>query len=182
VTATWLPIVTSAGTVYKNVVLQFTFDADGNLILAPNYPEVTKAPAIIVSNFKAGTYLGPSTVLGGMAEVNVSGPGIAPGGATEWSLSAASGANSCTYPATATWYVGSLATSPIAARLKSAGITSTAYSYGVASAASCAGNYWANDALIGVSQIGNTITISSFSFAGSDYGTPQAQITFTLQQ
>jgi hypothetical protein len=52
--ATWLPVVAAGGTVYKNVVLLFTFDTDGNLILAPGYPQVTKASAIIASDFKAG--------------------------------------------------------------------------------------------------------------------------------
>jgi hypothetical protein len=168
--------------VYKNVVLQFGFDTDGNLILLPGYPQVTKAPAMIVSDFKAGTYVGPSTVLDGMALVNLSGPGVTTGGATEWSLSAASGANGCTYPSTATFYVGALTSSPYAARLKSAGITSTAWSYGVGSSSSCGGSNWYSNALIGASQIGNTLTIVSFSYAGTDYGIPQATIVYTLKQ
>ena len=161
--------------------MQFTFHADGNLILAPGYPQVTKAPAILVSDFKAGAYIGPSTILSGMALVNVSGPGVTTGGVTEWSLIAASGANSCTYPSSATWYVGPLASSPIAARLESAGITSNAWKYGVASPG-FAGSNWDNNALIGLSQVGTTITIVIFSNGASDFATPQAQIVYTLQQ
>jgi hypothetical protein len=116
-----------------------------------------------------------------MAVVNVSGPGVTTGGATEWSLSAASGANVCTYPFSATWNVGPLASSPIAARLKSAGIISIAWSYGVATAPSCAGSNWDNNGLIGLSQLGNTLTIVSFRSGASDFATPQGTIVSTLK-
>ncbi len=181
IVATWVPVVTTSGTVYKNIVLQFSFDADGNLILAPGYPQVSKAPAIIVSDFKAGTYVGPSTLFSGMAFINVSGPGVTTGGATEWSLSAASGANACTYPSSAIWYVGPIASSPYATRLKSAGITSTAWSYGVASAPCGGYPNWQSNVLIGVSQVGNTLTIASFSYGSTDFATPQAQIVYTFK-
>ncbi len=191
ITATQIPVVTATGvTVYENLTLQFNADANGNLSIASGFPQIIPAPTLITSGFKAGTYVGPSTVLSGGMIINVSGPGVTDGGATQWTLSAASGANSCTTPDTATWYVGPLASSPWAARLEAAHITSTAWSYGLASSPNCnsttppqglpSGNW--GSPLIGVSQAGNTLTIASFSFGTSDYGTPQSQITYTLKQ
>jgi hypothetical protein len=191
ITATQVPVVTATGvTVYENLTLQFNVDANGNLTISPGYPQAIPAPTILTTGFKAGTYAGPSTVLNGGMIISVSGPGVTDGGATEWTLSAGSGANSCTTPDSASWYVGPLANNPLAARLSKAGITSTAYSYGIASSPNCnattppqglnSGNW--GYPLIGVSQAGNTLTIVSFSSGATDFSTPQAQITYTLQQ
>ena len=68
----------------------------------------------------------------------------------------------CTYPSSATWYVGPIANSPLAARLKAAGITSTAWSYGVTGGEACYNN-WPDNTLIGLSQTGNKLTIVSFT-------------------
>ena len=181
-TATLVPVVTSTGAiVYKNVTLQFNVDASGNLTLATGFPQVGPSPTPIVSSFSAGHYVGPSTIYNGTMNINVSGPGITAGGATEWTLAAGTGANCNTYPGTATWYVGPLATSPLAARLSKAGITSTAWSYGVASQGSCLQSYnWYTDTLIGVSQVGNAITIVSFTYDNVDQNVPRDQITYTL--
>jgi hypothetical protein len=143
-------------------------------------------PAQPVTSFQAGQYVGPSTILSGKGLVTVNGPGASDNGTTEWSLSGASGADNCTFPSTATWYAGSIANSPYATRLQNAGITSTALSYGVASSPACGisgvnANAWRPDALMGVSQDGNTITIFSFS-DGADRSTPVDQITYTLTQ
>src|ERR1700733_12617407 len=135
ITATHLPVITSGGIIYQNVTLLFDVDAEGNLTLASGYPQVVKAPRPNMSAFRAGTYVGPPTILGGKATITVSGPSVGPGGVTEFSLSAATGADPCTYPSSATWYVvGSvLANNPLASRLKTDGITSTLVSYGVGS-------------------------------------------------
>ncbi|MGH9614526.1 MAG: hypothetical protein ACRD4P_15750 [Bryobacteraceae bacterium] len=179
VTATWVPVVTATGsTIYKNMTLQFNVDLAGNLTIASGYPKVVPAPPPIVSSFRAGRYVGPSTVLSGEAIINVAGPGITAGGATEWSLASAAGASACTYPGTATWYVGPLASSPLAARLKKIGITSTAWSYGVGGDA-CSGA-WRTNTLLGFSQVGNTLTIVSFTYGGVDNPEPLDQITYTL--
>jgi hypothetical protein len=165
-------------------------DHNGNLTLSSGYPQVVAAPNLLSSSFMAGTYVGPSTAANGKATVTVSGPGVTDGGATTWSLSAAPTSDPCTYPGTATWYVGPVANSPVAARLKSAGITSTAWSYGVSSSPGCGGdsNHWtgpAGAALIGVSQSGNGITLATFSSwnysALTDNSTPTGQITYTLK-
>jgi hypothetical protein len=179
-TATWLPVVTSAGTAYKNITIQFDVDSKGNLTIAPGYPQIAAAPAIIVTAFKAGTYVGPSTIYNGESRISVSGPGVTSGGATEWSLAAATGAYSYTYPETATWYDGPISSNPLAARLKAAGITSTAWSYGVGGGSN-GDIYWSTDSLLGFSQIGNTLTIVSFTNNGVDKSEPVDTITYTLQ-
>jgi hypothetical protein len=132
VTATWVPVVTSKGTVFKDIALLFEVDSSGNLTLAPGYPQVVPSPAPVVSSFKAGKYAGPASVYHGDFVIVVAGPGVSAGGATEWTLTAPTGVDIYTYPGSGTWYVGPLATHPLAARLKAAGITSTAWSYGVA--------------------------------------------------
>jgi hypothetical protein len=188
ITATEVPVVTASGvTVYVNLALQFNVDANGNLTISTGYPQVTPAPTILTSSFTAGTYVGPSTALAGGMIVTVSGPGVTDGGATEWTLSTGSGANNCTTPVSASWYVGPIASNPWASRIKAAGITSTAFSYGIASGPGCGftgvtGNDWPNGALIGVSQVGNTLTIASFSSGSTDNSLPVNQITYTLKQ
>jgi len=184
ITATQIPVVTAPGiTVYVNATLQFDVDSNGNLTISSGFPQLSAAPTLLASSFKAGRYVGPSTVLGGKAIINVSGPGVSDGGATQWSLSAATGADASTYPGTATWYVGPISSNPFAARLSKAGITSTAWSYGVSSSQSSMARF-AQDTLIGVSQVGNTITFVSFttpfSSGSTDSNTPVDQITYTL--
>ena len=183
ITATRIPVVTTPGTtIYMNMTLQFDVDANGNLTISSGYPQFVPAPTLQVSSFMAGRYVGPSAIYSGGLTITVSGPGIADGGATEWSLAATSDAHPGTYPTSASWYVGPLPSNPLAARLKSAGITSTAWSYGVGSAQfTINGGRWNTNTLLGVSQIGNTLTIVSFTDGnGKDYALPQDQITYTL--
>lgn len=184
ITAVRVPVVLTAKTVYENVTLSFEVDSSGNLTLVPGYPKVVPSPMPVAAGFKAGRYVGPSNVLGGAAIVRVSGPGVTNGGATEWSLAAAAGANVYTYPCSATWYVGPIANNPLYSRLKAAGISSTAWSYGVIGSSGCAAdsNDWYARSLVGLSQTGNTLTIVSFTTAGSDSSTPRDQITYTLAQ
>jgi hypothetical protein len=181
INASWIPIVTSTGTtIYKDFTLQFNVDASGNLTVTSGYPKVVASPTNLVASFRAGTYAGPSTLYNGEFAITVAGPGIGPGGMTQWTSAASKGAYVYTYPASATWYVGPLASNPLAVRLKAAGITSTAWSYGVGSASNW-GNPWRVDTLIGVSQVGNTITFVSFTANGIDHNEPLDQITYTLQ-
>jgi hypothetical protein len=187
INATMVPIVTSTGTVYKNLTLAVTVAANGTVTVVPGSPTIVAAPSQVASSFKAGNYVGPSTVNDGKNLITVSGPGTVIGGATLWSLTAAAGADSCTYPASATWYVGSptSTSNPMYARLQAAKITSTAYSYGTGgeSDSSCnvSGN-WGGGTLIGVSQTGNQLIISSFSTSGIfDKASPVDSVTYTLQ-
>jgi hypothetical protein len=137
ITATQVPVAAASGsTMYVNLSIQFDVDSSGNLTLSPGFPQISPSPSLIVSSFTAGRYTGPSTIYSGGAIVNISGPGVTDGGASQWSSAAAASANQCTYPGTATWYVGPIANSPYVTRLKSAGITSTAWSYGVSTSPS----------------------------------------------
>ncbi|MGB8260953.1 MAG: hypothetical protein WCE75_11405 [Terracidiphilus sp.] len=194
INATMVPVVTPTGTAYKDLTFQVTVSSTGAIAIVSGSPTVVASPTTQSAGFKAGTYNGPNfgsgSVYTGM-QVVVSGPGVVPGGFTDWSLSGSSGGTShYPYPASATWYVGSPTSpnNPLAARLKKVGITSTAYSYGTASYSSDAPNsFWGQGTLIGVSQTGNAITISSFSIGGgpsnggSDSSAPVDQITFTLK-
>ena len=179
IVATRVPIVLAGKTIYKNVTLAFAVDSSGNLTLAPGYPKFVPAANPIIAGFRAGRYVGPSNVLGGAAIITVSGPGVASGGATEWSIAAGAGASGCTYPSSATWYVGPITSNPLYPRLKAAGIASTAWSYGVTGGEECYGTWW-DDTIIGVSQIGNALTIVSFTDNGITKNTPFDQITYTL--
>ena len=171
--------------------MQFDVDSEGNLMLSPDHPQIADAPALLVSSFKAGSYLGPGSVLNGKTPVFVDGPGATDGGATSWSFSTGGGADTCTYPNSATWYVGPIESSPVVARLKKVGVTSTAWSYGVASGPSyydsCTtrgftfgSTKWGRGTLIGVSQSGNAITIASFTENGVDTNAPVDQITYRV--
>jgi hypothetical protein len=178
ITATWVPVVDSSGTTtYKNITLLFHVDSSGNLTVAPGYPKVIPSPPPLVSSFRVGTYTGPGSMSNYI--ITVSGPGVTTGGATEWSLAAASGTPYYSYPVSATWYVGPIASNPLAARLKAAGITSTAWSYGLGGS-SCGCPEWQANTLIGVSQTGNALTIVSFTSNG-DHPEPIEEITYTLK-
>jgi hypothetical protein len=61
ITATMLPVVTSTGISYFNVVVEFDVAANGTLTVAPGYPTVAKAPRPLIGNFLAGSYVGPAT-------------------------------------------------------------------------------------------------------------------------
>jgi hypothetical protein len=193
VNLTMLPVVDSAGALhYVNVTipLEESVSSKGVVTITAGTPTVVTAPITGATSFKAGPYVGPATVLGGKALITVSGPGVPVSGNTEWSLAASTGAAACTYPASATWYVGSPTSSsnPLYARLKKAGITSPAYSYGTLGSQLCVPNnvtdyFWGSGSLIGVSQTGSAITIASFSsnYGGGDVNYAVDQITFEYQ-
>jgi hypothetical protein len=189
ITLTRVPVTTSSGTVtYQDIVLQFDNDGNGNLSLTAGFPTFNPSPNLLVSSFMPGLYVGPSHVANGKAFINVSGPGVVNDGSTTWSHASTSNSDPCTYPASATWYVGPPDNNPLAARLKKANITSTAWTYGVSGAGvafSCGGSIsfaWGNGAIIGLSQVGNTITFASFTNNSFDQASPVDQITYTLSQ
>lgn len=182
ITATRVPVAISATlTIYVDIAMQFVADANGNLTMAAGYPQIVPSPTLLTGSGKAGNYVGPGNLFNGKGNVIVSGPGVGDGGTTTWSLGAAIGADGSTLTS-ATWYVGLIANSPMAARLKAANITSTAWSYGV-SGASVANYRWCAGSLIGVSQTGNAVTIANFTDRScNDQSAPQDQVTFTLVQ
>jgi hypothetical protein len=185
-----LPVVDSTGALhYVNVTipLEESVSSKGVVTVTTGTPTVVAAPTPLVSSFKAGPYAGPGGASAAYSQLlTLSGLGVAGGGATEWSVSTTSGATGCTYPTTATFYVGPLASNPLYSRLKKAGIASTAYSYGIMGDQTCegqgAGNgWWLNGAILGFTQTGNTLNISSFTYDGGDQATAGSTITYTYQ-
>jgi hypothetical protein len=188
INATRVPVGFNGQTFYEDVTLVFTTDATGKLIIAPGYPVTTLSPTLIVAGFKPGKYAGPSAILAGQALITISGPGVTGGGATEWSLAATTGASASTYPNSATFYVGPIASSPLLARIQKAGLsaaTQAAWSFGLGGSNSGAdgGAWYASNLLLGFSQTANALTIVSFTDdAGNDHSMPVGQITYTLSQ
>ena len=182
ITASWIPITTGSGaTIYANVTIQFNVDASGNMTIANGVLKQVSAPAALTSAFRPGRYVAPGPMFNGKGTINVSGPGITLGGATLWTLAATSDAYWSTYPSNATWYTGSIDANPLSARIRKAGITSPFYSYGALGTQTVSGG-WVTNALIGVSQGGNTITILNFTDSYNiDHAIPVDQITFTVQ-
>ncbi|MGH7115580.1 MAG: hypothetical protein ACREE9_13920, partial [Stellaceae bacterium] len=187
ITATDVPVETSTGSlVYKDLTIQLNADVKGNLTIARGYPKVVNAISPILNHFVAGHYAGPPTLASGKFLVTVNGPGVSSGGATAWSLTPSSGSNCGTYPQSVTWYTDPIASNPLAARLKKAGITSSFYSYGIVGfGPTCAaGTYFdfESGALVGLSQIEGSLTIVSFTYNGgaTDSPIPLAEITYTL--
>ena len=182
---TMLPVVTAKGTIYKNLTLKVNVDANGDVTFEA--PSIVNAKQILASSFKSGKYAGPSSVNDGKNQITVTGPGVVAGGTTVWSAVSSSDPSVCSNPVSGTWYVGPIANNPLAARLKKAGITSTAYSWGVAGNPNGPGGCnpglnWSNGSILGVSQTGNSITFSSFtSDASFDKNYPVDQITYTLK-
>lgn len=187
ITATDVPVETSTGSlVYKDVTIQLNAATSGNLTIAPGYPKVVAAINPILNQFVAGHYVGPPTLGSGKFLVTVNGPGVSTGGATAWSLTPSSGANCGTYPQSVTWYTGAIASSPLAARLKKAGITSNFYSYGIVGFSPSCGaggspGYFESGAIVGVSQIEGSLTFVSFTpFDSPDSPIPVDEITYSL--
>jgi hypothetical protein len=185
INVTQLPVVTTAGIMYVDLTIVFDVSANGTLTLASGYPQQTPAPRPIINGFEAGTYLGDndSTEL-----ITVSEPGVAPNGVTAWSIAPAAGSSGCIYPYSAVWYdVGTtLKNNPLyLTRIKPAGITSTLLQYGVGAAGTGCGSTidiyeWGTSSLLGFSQTGNILTVSSFTNNGVDQDKPVDTQTFTL--
>ena len=179
INVTQLPVVTPSGTSYVNLVLVFDVSGDGTLTVAAGYPQQTPSTLPIDDGFLAGNYAQNS---GNCCNLLVSGPGVAQNGVTVWSLSLLAGSG-CVNPNVATWYdVGTaIKTSPIYSRLQKAGIKTTEYyQFGVGSGCSDA-NPWAADTLIGFSQTGKGLAISSFTNNGKDQSTPVTTTTYVFQ-
>ena len=176
ITVTRVPVTNSTGGVtYYDVDLGFAVDAAGHLTLAPDSPVITKSITLKTAHFKAGVYTSAAS-----APISVAGPGIGgPGGQTAWSLTATT--TNCTYPPSATWYTGPITSNPLAARLKKAGITQTQYSYGIVGDGTQCSNYWQAGGLIGAQQVGNKLTLVSFTFNSVDSPVPLTTNPFTLR-
>jgi hypothetical protein len=177
--ASRLPVTYAGKAYYVDLTLALTAEVSSKGVVSIAVtPASVPSVMLTVNSFKAGTYVGPSNIYGGKMEIVVSGPSPLPNGGTAWTLSTPAGASPDTYPDTAVWYVESIADSPLQARLSAAQITSPDYSYGVGSGAP---GTWCDNSLLGFQQVGNTLSISDFSYCG-DHSTPIDSVTYTLQQ
>jgi hypothetical protein len=187
ITISRAPVTTSTGViVYKDITLQLAVGANGQITVASGYPKYAASPNMVVAGFKTGTYVSSAAVDSGKMGFVLSGPGIGTN-VSVWSIATTSAFDSCSVPPTATFYVGPLTSNPLYTRLKKAGITSTNMSYGLLGTQLCVpaginSSNWRTNSIIGLSQIGNTITISSFTLYGdTDQSTPLDEFTFTLK-
>lgn len=108
-----VPVVTSTGAiVYKDVQIQFNVSAAGALTLKPGFPVVTNSAVLLTGNFLPGRYkLGVNKFV-------LSGPGVAAGGRTSWSIDDETGAGSCLK--SAGWTSGPISGHPFQRRLTTA--------------------------------------------------------------
>ena len=184
-----VPVSLNGSIFYDDITITFAVDSQGRVGLVTGYPYVrVSTPPPITSSFKAGKYVGPATILGGQAIIMVSSPGAGSGNGTQWSLTTPTGANIDTFPASASWYAGPVANTPLADRIKAAGISpqnQAAYSFGIGGGDTGSGQQEGNwdqpNCLLGFLQTGNNLTIVSFTDAyDHDHADPLGQITYTL--
>ncbi len=189
ISLTRVPVILNGNTFYDDITITFEVDSQGRVNLAPGFPNIRLSTPPITAGFKAGKYVGPATILGGQAIIMVSSPGSGSGGGTQWSLSTPTGANVDTFPASASWYAGPVANTPLVDRIKAAGISAqnqAAYSFGVGGGDNNQGSPWSlPNNLLGFIQTGNNLTIVSFSSFTTccgpiDRADPVGQITYTL--
>src|ERR1035437_6401491 len=71
-TATRVPVrISSSLTIYVDITTQFNVDLNGNLTLSAGYPQIVPSATLLTGNFKAGTYVAPSTLFNGKGLVTV---------------------------------------------------------------------------------------------------------------
>ncbi len=115
----------------------------------------------------------------------LTGPGVGQG-VTVWNIATANGYNADTTPPNVAFWVGSLANSPIAARLNAAKITSANWSYGTMGFQS--GNYgsgctWRTNGILDSARLVIRLrsqTLQTLVEAG-DQSTPVDQFVYTLK-
>lgn len=175
ISITDLPVTANGKTYYWNLTLPFDVGTYGHVMTG--LLEETKSPIFLDSAFKAGAM-----------KIALAGPSVWNNAYTQWTISAASGAYSCTYPDSGAFYVvPSITLNPIYnTRLKPAGITSNASYYGTGSSTlQCSPDLnWPPNGIIGVSQVGSTLKILSFSSWTDgklvDHNSQVDEITYTL--
>jgi hypothetical protein len=181
ITALRVPIETAAGTyIYKDVTIEINSDAKGDLTWATAEPITALSPPLATSNVRAGIYVIPTCACG----IQITGPSsIGSGGVGEWVITAVPGKS--TYyspPNPAFFYTGSLAASPLAARLEKAGLTSPQYVYGIVGTSN---SYipWQSNALFGLRLVGNELVVAAFTDGSNiDHNVPVTQIIYTFSQ
>ncbi len=169
VTLTRVPVRNAAGTIiYKDISLFFNVDSAGNVTLPSALVQITPSPTINVGAFKQGTYNGYSLAPGCGLNNNfkVGSPGVGSGGRISGSIQRINDSNCDTF--NASWTSGPITGHPNQAKLNAAGITSTAYNWGVmgtagtTTASSNGVRGWQAGDIIGAVQTGNQLSLVNF--------------------
>jgi hypothetical protein len=179
ITALGVPIETSAGTfIYKDVTIELSADAKGNLSWATKEPIAGSSPPLATSNVRAGVYFMPDCSACG---IQITGPtSIGNGGLGEWVITAATADAGSSPPNPAFFYTGPLAGSPLEARLKKAGLTSAQYVYGIVGTSNVNAYRWATNDLFGLRLVGNELVVAGFTDGNGDHNIPVTQIIYTF--
>ena len=168
-----LPIEINGQTVYRDITLDLKVNAKGDVSIftnatqpsggvAPAVAAVAAAPVIVskpsappvVQNYRSGTYRAADGTAYHLANHGVPYGGELP----EWQLTVIGTGGRVLD--SATWYDGAIDKSPLRKRLRNAGISSEAMSWGATDSGS--GTGFDDGALIGVAAAGNVLTIYSF--------------------
>jgi hypothetical protein len=177
VTLTRVPVQNAAGTIiYKDISMFFDVDSLGNVTLPPALVKITPSPTINVGAFKPGTYNGYS--INGCTNdhtFKVGSPGVGSGGRISGSIQRIEFGCGIF---NASWTSGPIAGHPLEVQLKAAGITSTAYNWGIMGTAdlSTQQSGWIAGDIVGVVQTGNQLSLVNFK----NKNIAKTSLTFTL--
>lgn len=175
-----LPIRIGDRTEYRDIVIDFVADANGDVRLSSQLrkqvdaqkPVSKPTPPPVAQNYKPGIYRAPD---GSLYNLIARGVPLGGGSLPAYSLTQTSG----DWPLTgATWFDGPIDASKFRKRLRNAGIASQALSYGTSDGG--AGQGWEEGSLIGATQKGDTLTIYGFKRGCcTDNNEPLRKMTFT---
>ena len=167
VTLTRVPVRKADGSIiYKDISLFFNVDSVGNVTLPPTFVQITPSPTINVGAFKPGAYSGYMVFTYCPPDSNddftVGSPGVGSGGRISGSIQRVTCSSGNVFHAS--WTSGPITGHPLQAQLNAAGITSTAYNWGVMGTA---GNQtvvsgWKAGDIIGAVQTGNQLSLVNF--------------------
>jgi hypothetical protein len=156
ITVTRVPVRDASGDIkYKIITIRFRVDANGNPTLAPGFPKVKAAPALIPYTFIAGTYKDSDG-----CKFIVSGPGASSGGRTSWAIRKTTDFCLNGFKLNAAWVTGPIKGHPNQASLQTAKIIYPGYSYGTVGEPYS--NGWSSGDIIGADQSGNQLTLHLF--------------------
>lgn len=177
ISITRLPIRKSTGaTIYKDVTVEFTVEADGTLTLDSLTQD--PSPALKAAKFQPGKYFvqqGAKVVIGTLAGGT---PGS--GGSTLWTLTLPSSPSQSVAPLQSSWQTGS-PPPDLATRITNAGLTiDPAESYGTAAQGTWNTPFYGNP-LIAAEQVAGTLRIVSYSYCcnSTATNTPQGSVVLT---
>jgi hypothetical protein len=169
---------------YKDISMLFTVDNAGNVTLDPQSVSITSSPPLNAGTFKPGHYRGYKACNEADCKGDFTvGTGGGNGGRISGSIQRinifqGAGSADISDVFNASWTSGPINGHPDEAKLKAAGITSTAYSWGVMGTAGAftKGSGWRAGDIIGAIQTGNQLTLVNFG----DDNKSDASLTFDL--